>query len=282
MAGNGEHKNESIWDSAAPGWAKWESTLMDAAAEATEQMLDAANVEIGMRVLDLASGAGSQTIQAARRVGPTGRVFANDIASKMLTFVTSNAVAAGLTNVETLHGPAEDLSESGLRVDAATCRLGLMLFQSPQDALVAVRSVLAENGRLAVLVVASPQDNLLFSKTMMIALKHAGKTPPPPGSPGLFALSDPARLENLFQASGYIDTRIEQVVARLSISSVDDALTMMQEAFGAYRAVLADLDDKKRDLAWAEIRNCIEQFLDQGRVSSDMTLLLASGTNPPA
>ena len=282
MAENGEHKNEGIWDSAAPGWAKWESALMGAAAEATEQMLDAANVEMGMRVLDLACGAGSQTIQAARRVGPTGRVFANDIASKMLTFVTSNTAAAGLTNVETLHGPAEDLSESGLRVDAATCRLGLMLFQSPQDALSAVRSVLAENGRFAVLVVASPQDNLLFSKTMMIALKHAGKTPPPPGSPGLFALSDPERLENLFQAAGYIDIRIEQVTARLSIASVGDALTMMQEAFGAYRAVLADLDDKKRDVAWAEIRDCIEEFSDQGGVSSDMTFLLASGTNPPA
>jgi SAM-dependent methyltransferase len=254
---------------------------MGAAAEATEQMLDAANVEMGMRVLDLACGAGSQTIQTARRVGPTGRVFANDIASKMLTFVTSNTAAAGLTNVETLHGPAEDLSKSGLYVDAATCRLGLMLFQSPQDALAAVRSVLAENGRFAVLVVASPQDNLLFSKTMMIALKHAGKTPPPPGSPGLFALSDPARLESLFQAAGYIDTRIVQVTARLSIASVGDALTMMQEAFGAYRAVLANLDDKKRDVAWAEIRDCIEQFSDQGGVNSDMTFLLASGTNPP-
>jgi ubiquinone/menaquinone biosynthesis C-methylase UbiE len=281
MAENGEHKNEGIWDSAAPGWAKWESALMGAAAEATEQMLDAANVGIGMRVLDLACGAGSQTIQTARRVGPTGRVFANDIASKMLTFVTSNTAAAGLTNVETLHGPAEDLSESGLRVDAATCRLGLMLFQSPQDALAAVRSVLEENGRFAVLVVAAPEDNLLFSKTMMIALNHAGKTPPPPGSPGLFALSDPARLENLFQAAGYIDTRIEQVVVRLSIASVAEALIMMQEAFGAYRAVLADLDDKERDVAWAEIRNCIEQFSDQGGVSSDMTFLLASGTNPP-
>jgi len=281
MAGNGEHKNESIWDSAAPGWAKWESALMGAAAEATEQMLDAANVEMGMRVLDLACGAGSQTIQAARRVGPTGRVFANDIASKMLTFVTSNTAAAGLTNVETLHGPAEDLSESGLRVDAATCRLGLMLFQSPQDALAAVRSVLVENGRFAVLVVASPQDNLLFSKTMMIALKHAGKTPPPPGTPGLFALSDPARLESLFQAAGYIDTGVEQVVARMSIASVGDALTMMQEAFGAYRAVLADLEDEKRDLAWSEIRDCIGQFSGQGGVNADMTFLLASGTNPP-
>ena len=281
MAGDGKHENESIWDSAAPGWAKWESALMGAAAEATEQMLDAANVEMGMKVLDLACGAGSQTIQAAKRVGPTGQVVANDIAKRMLTFAKSNAADAGLTNVETLHGPAEDLSESGLRVDAATCRLGLMLFQSPQDALAAVRSVLVENGRLAVLVVASPQDNLLFSKTMMIALKHAGKTPPPPGSPGLFALSDPARLENLFQAAGYIDTRVEQVVARMSIASVGDALTMMQEAFGAYHAVLADLDDEKRDVAWGEIRDCIGQFSSQGGVNADMTFLLASGTNPP-
>ncbi|MCU9838738.1 class I SAM-dependent methyltransferase [Ruegeria sp. WL0004] len=281
MAGDGKHENESIWDSAAPGWAKWESALMGAAAEATEQMLDAANVEMGMKVLDLACGAGSQTIQAAKRVGPTGQVVANDIAKRMLTFAKSNAADAGLTNVETLHGPAEDLSESGLRVDAATCRLGLMLFQSPQDALAAVRSVLVENGRLAVLVVASPQDNLLFSKTMMIALKHAGKTPPPPGSPGLFALSDPARLENLFQAAGYIDTRVEQVVARMSIASVGGALTMMQEAFGAYRAVLADLDDEKRDVAWGEIRDCIGQFSSQGGVNADMTFLLASGTNPP-
>jgi ubiquinone/menaquinone biosynthesis C-methylase UbiE len=281
MAGNGKHENEGIWDSAAPGWARWEAELMGAATEATEQMLDAANIKPGMRVLDLACGAGSQTIQAARRVGPSGRVFANDIASKMLTFVASNVAAAGLTNVETLHGPAEGLSESGLRVDAATCRLGLMLFQSPQNALAAVRSVLAENGRFAVLVVASPQDNLLFSKTMMIALKHAGKTPPPPGSPGLFALSDPARLENLFRAAGYIDTRIEQVTARLSIASVGDALTMMKEAFGAYRAVLADLDDEKRDVAWSEIGDCIEQFSDQGSVGADMTFRLASGANSP-
>jgi ubiquinone/menaquinone biosynthesis C-methylase UbiE len=281
MAGNAKQENERIWDSAAPGWAKWESALMGAAAEATEQMLDAANVKTGMKVLDLACGAGSQTIQAAKRVGPTGRVVANDIASKMLTFVTSNAADAGLTNVETLHGPAEDLSESGLRVDAATCRLGLMLFQSPQDALSAVRSVLVESGRFAVLVLGPPQDNPLFSRTMMIALEHAGKTPPPPGSPGLFALSDPARLENLFQAAGYIDTRVEEVGVRLSIASVDDAITMMQEAFGAYRAVLGDLDDKARDLAWAEIRDCIEQFSDKGSVSSNMTFLLASGSAAP-
>ena len=280
MAGSDKNENEGIWDSAAAGWAKWEFAFTEATAEATERMLDAANVKPGMHVLDLASGAGSQTIQAARRVGPSGRVFANDIASRMLYFVASNAAAAGLTNVETLHGPAEGLSESGLRVDAVTCRLGLMLFHSPQAALASVRTVLAEGGRFAVLVIASPKENLLFSRTMMIALSHAGKSPSPPGSPGLFGLSDPDRLQNLFQEAGYSNVEVEPIVTRLSIASVDDALTMMQEAFGAYRAVLADLDDEKRGAAWREIRDCLEEFSSRGGFNADMTLLLASGANP--
>lgn len=281
MAESSEHKNELIWDSAAPGWAKWEAALMSTAAPVTELMLDAANLKAGMRVLDFACGAGSQTIQAARRVGPSGHVFANDIASKMLSFVADNTADAGLKNVETLHGPAEDLAASGLRVEAAICRLGLMLFQSPQKALAGVRAVLEENGRLAVLVVASPTKNPLFSKTMMIALKHAGRPLPPPGSPGLFALSDPANLENLFQMAGYTDTMVEQVVTQLSIPSVDGALTMMQEAFGAYRAILADLDENDRAAAWNEIRDCLEQFSGPNGVSGEMCLLLASGANPP-
>ena len=279
MAGPGGQVNESIWDSAAPGWAKWESALMDATVEATKQVLDAANVQEGMAVLDVACGAGGQTIQAARRVGPSGHVYANDIASKMLSFVDANAADAGLQNVETLHGPAEGLAASGLRVEAAICRLGLMLFQSPLEALSAVRAVLADEGRLAVLVVASPPENQLFSQTMMIALKHAGKTPPPAGSPGLFALSDPSRLENVFATAGYSDIRVEKLVAQLSIASIDDALTMMKEAFGAYRAVLAEVDDAKRVMAWDEIRSCLEQFSGPDGVRADMTFLLASGSN---
>jgi ubiquinone/menaquinone biosynthesis C-methylase UbiE len=280
MAGTGEQDNEGIWDSAAAGWAKWEFAFMEAMTEATEQMFDAANVKPGMHVLDLACGAGSQTIRAAQRVGASGRVTANDIASNMLKFVASNASSAGLSNVETLHGPAEGLSDSSLRIDAATCRLGLMLFQAPQGALDAVRSVLVEGGRFAALVVASPGDNPLFSRTMMIALAHAGKSPPPPGSPGLFALSDPDRLRNLFEEAGYSDTKVERVTARLKLASVDDALTMMREAFGAYRAVLADLGAEKREAAWREIRECLVQFSGPGGVDAGMTLLLASGANP--
>ena len=114
----------------------------------------------------------------------------------------------------------------------------------------------------------------------MTALAHAGKSPPPPGSPGLFALSEPDGLADLFKAAGYSDVRVEPVTARLSVASVDDALTMMQEAFGAYRAVLADLDEKDREAAWGSIKECLEQFSELGSVNAEMTLLLASGANP--
>ena len=42
-------------------------------------MLDMAGIDAGMRVLDLACGAGSQSLRAAERVGPRGRVVAIDI-----------------------------------------------------------------------------------------------------------------------------------------------------------------------------------------------------------
>jgi cyclopropane fatty-acyl-phospholipid synthase-like methyltransferase len=90
------------WEGAAPGWARWEATIATWLEPATEAMLAMAGVDAGARVLDLASGAGSQTLRAAQRVGAQGHVVASDIADTMLHYVQENARAAGLTNVTTL------------------------------------------------------------------------------------------------------------------------------------------------------------------------------------
>jgi cyclopropane fatty-acyl-phospholipid synthase-like methyltransferase len=60
------------WEGAAPGWARWEATIATWMEPATEAMLAMAGVDVGARVLDLASGAGSQTLRAAQRVGAQG------------------------------------------------------------------------------------------------------------------------------------------------------------------------------------------------------------------
>ncbi len=57
------------WNGAAEAWHRWGSLLSRWLGPATETMLDMAGVTQGSRVLDVAAGAGEQTLAAARRVG---------------------------------------------------------------------------------------------------------------------------------------------------------------------------------------------------------------------
>ncbi len=76
-SGNAIGELRRTWQAAAPGWTHWEERFSAGLDEATEMLLDMAEVRPGLRVLDVACGAGSQTLRAAQRVGPTGRVVAN-------------------------------------------------------------------------------------------------------------------------------------------------------------------------------------------------------------
>src|SRR5687767_531472 len=85
------------WQTAAAAWDRWGPVLCAWLGPATEQMLDMAGVASGSRVLDVAAGAGEQTLVAARRVGPTGYVLATDISDKILEFAAAAAREAGLS-----------------------------------------------------------------------------------------------------------------------------------------------------------------------------------------
>jgi ubiquinone/menaquinone biosynthesis C-methylase UbiE len=68
-------------------------------------MLDQARIGPGARVLDLAAGAGGQSIAAAKRVGPRGSVLATDISPAILDYaaaVPSNPSATALEMTRTI------------------------------------------------------------------------------------------------------------------------------------------------------------------------------------
>ena len=75
----------SQWEDAAEAWHRWGPTLEAWLDRATTAMLDAAGVAAGAQVLDVAAGAGGQTLAAARRAGAGGRVVATDISPTILT-----------------------------------------------------------------------------------------------------------------------------------------------------------------------------------------------------
>src|SRR5881227_4112325 len=114
-------------------------------------MLDLAGVSPGSRVLDIAAGAGGQTLAAARRAGPTGQVLATDISPAILEYAAESAREAGLDNVGTREVDGENLSagvdEAGF--DAVISRVGLIYFPDQQAALAGMRRALRPGGRIS-------------------------------------------------------------------------------------------------------------------------------------
>src|SRR4051812_49809016 len=74
------------WQVAAEPWHRWGPTLEAWLGEATEAMLDMAGVVPAARVLDVAAGAGGQTLAAARRGGPGGPGPATGISRNIPAF----------------------------------------------------------------------------------------------------------------------------------------------------------------------------------------------------
>jgi len=247
---------------------------------ATEAMLAMAGVDRGARVLDLACGAGSQTLAAARRVGAEGSVVASDISDTMLQHVRENARGAGLANVTTLAGAAEDLDVGTESFDAVICRLGLMLFVNPASALAAVRRALRPEAKVAVVVFTTPAANPFMAKPMQILLRHAGKPPSSPGQPGVFSLGAPGILEGLLAGSGFVGVEQRILDVPLRMPSATEAVTMMQEAFGAYRAVVSDSSEAVQAAAWAEVAQTLNTFETPTGFAARAEVLVAAGVKP--
>ena len=141
------------WQAAAEAWHRWGQTLAAWLGPATEIMLDMAGVGGGSRVLDVAAGAGEQTLVTAQRVGASGYVLATDISVNILEFAAAEALSAGLMNVETRVIDGENLDELETdSFDAVISRVGLIYFPDQQKALTGMRRVLKPGGRVGAIV----------------------------------------------------------------------------------------------------------------------------------
>jgi hypothetical protein len=87
-------------------------------------------------------------------------------------------------------------------------------------------------------------------------------------------------LERVMQDGGFVDVRTRVVRARFALPSASDALTLMQEAAGAYRAVVAELGEAERARAWGEVAKCLKGFEAGGGFETEFELVLGSGARP--
>lgn len=82
-------------------------------------VLDRVGLKAGETVLELGPGPGAFTVDAARRLGPNGKLIAVDIQPRMISQVEERVRKEGLTNVETHVAGAYDLPIEDNSVDRA-------------------------------------------------------------------------------------------------------------------------------------------------------------------
>jgi len=113
--------------------------------------LDAIGVRPGMIVADIGAGTGYFTLRLARRVGPSGKVYANDIQPEMLRMLRQNAARANLSNIETVLGSETDPKLPDHALDLILLVDVYHEFSQPQRMLRKMREELKTDGRLVLL-----------------------------------------------------------------------------------------------------------------------------------
>lgn len=266
------------WQDAAEAWDRWGSVIERWLGPATEVMLDMAGIGEGSRVLDVAAGAGGQSLTAARRVGEGGSVLATDISSSLLDYAAQRASEAGMENVEiaVLDGEHLDVEESSF--DAVVSRVGFIYFPDQQAALRGMWRALKPGGKLAGIVYSTGQANQFFSIPVSIIRRRAELPPPAPGQPGPFSFGEPGVIEAAYERAGFKNVETRRMAAPLRLASAAECVRFQQESFGALHQMLAGLSGEGREEAWREIERELERFEGQGGFEGPCEMLIAAGT----
>jgi arsenite methyltransferase len=104
----------------------------------------------GERVLDLGSGAGTDSLIAAQMVGDNGHVTGVDMTPEMLGKARSAAAAMGVTNVEFVEGEAERLPFADESFDVVVSNGVIDLIPDKDAVFGELHRVLAPGGRLQI------------------------------------------------------------------------------------------------------------------------------------
>lgn len=265
------------WQDAAGAWNAWGPLLSTWLGPSTEAMLDMAGITTGSRVLDVAAGAGDQSMTAAARVGPTGSVLAADISSNILEFAAENARMQGHENFETVVADGEELDLPAASFDAAISRVGLIYFPDQQKALANIRKALRPGGRFAAMVYSTPQNNGFFSVPVSIIRERAKLPPPAAGQPGPFSLGSPGVLADTLAKAGFTDIEERVIDAPVHLPKAEDCLRFERESFGALHQMLAGLGAAAQNDVWQEIAAALGKYQTASGFVGPCEMVVASG-----
>jgi len=214
------------------------------------RVVEAAYIQAGQRVLDVACGTGVLARAAARRVEPEGEVVGLDINQGMLAVARQKA-----PHIEWQAGPAEALPFEDDNFDAVVSQFSLMFFEDRPAALAEMRRVLRPGGRLAVAVWDSLENTPGYAAMVTLLQRLFGdqvasalRVP--------FNLGDTVLVQSLFTQAGIPNVNITTIEGTACFASIEAWVTTDIKGW-----TLADMiDEVQFQQLLTEAENVLQPF----------------------
>lgn len=236
-------------------------------------LLDAAAVRAGVRVLDVATGTGAAAA-AARARG--AEVVGVDVAAGMVERARALHPEVDFHEASVYELPFADAS-----FEAAVCNLGLLHFGRPQDAVAELARVLAPGGRVALTVWDVPARSRLQG-VFFETLAEEGIGPPPgvPAGPPMFLFADDAELTSLLRGAGLEEVDVRTIGFVEHVSGVDELWDGLVGGGVRLQMVVQGHDEATVRRIRAGVERRVEPYRDGGGLALPVAAKLGSGRKP--
>lgn len=229
------------------------------------KLIDLAELQPGMHVLDVACGTGVVTRLAAERVGSAGRVVGLDINAAMLSVARQLAPVGA--SAEWLEASALEMPLPDASFDVVLCQHGLQQFPDRPAALREMGRVLAPGGRLGLCVWSHIEGSPGMAALATALEQHVGAEAAA-NRRAPFALGDPVQLRTLVEDAGFRDVDVRTVVETARFPS-PEALVAYQ--LGATPlSTLGAVTEEARQAVARDVRSALRSHLRGDRLAVPM------------
>jgi SAM-dependent methyltransferase len=230
------------------------------------RLVELVGVEVGHRVLDVATGRGAVFFPAAESAGAAGEAIGVDLAENMVRAANEEAERRGLgTPVRVMDAEQLDFPDGAF--DRVLCGFGLMFFPHQEQALGEFRRVLKPGGRVGVSTwQASQAEDLQEVLHDLGLLENGGGRPP-----GWIA--DPHVLADALEKAGFLDVRVVTDPLTVRYDDVEHYWRTVRVTGAGRRA--ASLASAQRERARAALAERLRAYQRSDGIHVVMTALLA-------
>lgn len=249
-----------VWEQMASGWDANRHFMWESSRRVGEWLVEKLAPRPGETLLEIAAGMGDTGFVAAQLTGPHGRLISTDFSPGMVEGARRRAAEIGIRNAEFRTLDAECMELDSDSVDGVLCRWGFMLMGDPAAAFRETRRVLRPGGRLCLSVFSAPEKNPWAALPAKAMVEEGLMEPPRPGAPGIFGLSDEARLLRLLHDAGFTDPIVEEVPLSWRHDDFEGYWGFLTEVAGAIATVIGALPAEDRARARRAIEARIAPF----------------------